>query len=170
MLKNGNIPHVAIVDLNLPSYPDQNLYSGIDCSILIKEYAPHCKIIFITAHEEALTLYQIYRKSNPNALIVKSDFVQKDIENLLKGNLQEPYLSIKSEKALNDVKLKASLLSSRNAEILMYLSKGFKVSQIGQLIDLSNGAVQKRLNKMLQEFKVTNYHELIQVCKVKNLI
>src|SRR5690606_33580909 len=138
-LKNGNIPYAVIMDLNLPPYPDQNLYSGIDCSILIKEYAPHCKIIFITAHEEALTLYQIYRKSNPNALIVKSDFVKEDFKNLLKGNLQEPYFSIRAQKALKDIKLKASLLSSRNTEILMYLSKGFKVSQISQLIDLSIG-------------------------------
>lgn len=52
----------------------------------------------------------------------------------------------------------------------MYLSQGFKVNQISGFVKLSTFAIQKRVNKMLRDFDVTNHAELIQICKARNII
>lgn len=169
-LLKGNIPDVALIDYNLPSFVTENLYNGSDCAALINQYAPNCKNIIITAHEEATVLYQIFRKSSLSGLIVKADFVTQEVRDLIKGELKEPYLSGRVKEALNEIRIQESLISYNNIEILMYLSQGFKVNQISGFVKLSTFAIQKRVNKMLRDFDVTNHAELIQICKARNII
>lgn len=169
-LLKGNIPDVALIDYNLPSFVTENLYNGSDCAALINQYAPNCKNIIITAHEEATVLYQIFRKSSLSGLIAKADFVTQEVRNLIKGELKEPYLSSRVKEALNEIRIQESLISYNNIEILMYLSQGFKVNQISGFVKLSTFAIQKRVNKMLRDFDVTNHAELIQICKARNII
>lgn len=162
-LQEGNIPDVSIVDFNLISFHEQNLYTGVDCVHLIKKYNNQCKIILITAHDEALILYKMYKSVMPDALIVKADFTRNMIYRIVSENSKIPFLSEKAKLALQKVKTKETLLSTTNVEILMYLTNGFKVSEIATFIGFSSGAIQKRVNKMLKEFQVGNYHELIRL-------
>lgn len=168
-LQKGNIPDVAIIDYNIPAFTEQNLQNGSDCASLIHKYAPYCKNILITAHDEAVTLYQIYYKTKLSGFIVKTDFTSEVLKNLVRRKIPEPYLSNRVKEALNEIRIKESLLSSINMEILMYLSQGFKVSQMNDFLNLSTVAIQKRLNKMLQDFQVKDYHELLQLCKKQHL-
>lgn len=168
-LQEGNIPDVAIIDYNIPAFTEQNLQNGTDCAILIQQYAPHCKKMLITAHEETLILYKIHKSVNLEALIVKADFTSDMVRKIVSKNNEAPFLSAKAKFALQEVKMKETLLSNINIEILMYLEKGFKVSQMNDFLSLSTVAIQKRLNKMLHDFQVTDYHELIQLCKKRQL-
>lgn len=169
-LLKGNIPDVALIDYNLPSFVTENLYNGSDCAALISQYAPNCKNIIITAHEEATVLYQIFRKASLSGLIVKADFVTQEVRDLIKGELKEPYLSCRVKEALNEIRMRESLISSNNIEILMYLSQGFKVNQISAFVKLSTPTIQKRVNKMLHDFAVSDRYELVQYCKSNNII
>lgn len=168
-LKEGNIPDVTIIDYNIPAFIEQNLYNGVDCTLLIHQYSTICKNIIVTAHDEALILYKIYKSAKLDALIVKTDFTSDMIRKIISQNREVPFLSEKAKFALQEVKMKETLLSNINIEILMYLEKGFKVSQMNDFLSLSTVAIQKRLNKMLKEFRVKNYHELLQLAKKMNL-
>lgn len=168
-IHKGIIPDIAVVDYNLPPYEDQNLHNGVDCAVLIQQYAPHCKKMLITAHDETLMLYKMYKSVKLDALIVKADFTSDMICEIVSKNSEVPFLSAKAKFALQEVKMKETLLSNINIEILMYLANGFKVSQMNDFLSLSTVAIQKRLNKMLQDFQVTDYHELIQFCKKQRL-
>ncbi|MBA5793462.1 response regulator transcription factor [Flavobacterium sp. xlx-214] len=169
-LLEGFKPDIAILDYNVPSYPEQNMYSGADCAVFIKEYVPRCKIILITAQEEATVLYKIYKKTNADALITKSDFKSEDLRNIVNEIIPTPYLSTRVLNALNEIRGKNSLLSVTNMEILMYLAQGFKVNQISDFVELSTPAIQKRVNKMLQEFEVADSQKLVLFCKQQNLL
>ena len=61
------------------------------------------------------------------------------------------------------MKTKVSLLNETNIEILMYLSKGFKVNELAEVIGLSKSAIQKRIAKMQLEFNVSDTSGLIKV-------
>ena len=169
-LLKGNIPDVALIDYNLPSFVTENLYNGSDCAALINQYAPNCKNIIITAHEEAVTLYKIFRKAKPDALITKSNFDSENLKKIVDGSIAGPFFSYRVEEAFKEIRIRQSLLSSVNMEILMYLSHGFKVNQISDFIKLSTPAIQKRVNKMINEFNVSDSQKLLLYCKQQNLI
>ena len=168
-IHKGIIPDIAIVDYSMPPFPQQNLHSGGDCAVLLKKHAPNCKIIMVTAHEESTILYNIYEQVSIDALIVKSDFTTKIFKQSIFDNISESiYLSPTAKKALNAIK--GTLLDSKNREILIYLSNGLKIIQLKDFVSLSTSGVQKRITKMLQEFNVSDYQELIVLAKKEGFL
>ncbi|MDR0196389.1 MAG: response regulator [Myroides sp.] len=162
---------IAVIDYNMPGYKQAKLESGIDCSVLLKQKYPDCKIIFVTSFEEALVLYEIYKRVRPDALIVKSDFTIDVFKDLIQSlNYDLPYLSKVAQQAVKKVITRDTLLDSKNREILMYLSNGFKAKQIEALVLLSSSAIQKRISKMLADFQVKDYLELVFVARNLDLI
>lgn len=167
LITAGNTPDVAVIDHDMPSYPEQNLETGAEAALWIRQSAPECKIILITAHEEALLLYAMHRKVRPDALIVKSDFTTAMFRMLVLEDIADlPYLSLKAQKAIRGVANRTTLLDPVNRELLMYLSHGFKIVQIEDFVGLSASGIQKRVSKMLQEFGASNSQELVM--RVKN--
>jgi DNA-binding NarL/FixJ family response regulator len=162
---------IAVIDYNMPEYKEGKLESGADCSLLIKKKFPNCKIIFITSHEEALVLNEIYKNVRQDALLVKSDFSIEIFKDLIQSrNYDLPYLSTLAKKAVQMVIARDTLLDSKNREILIYLANGFKIKQLEGLILLSNSAIQKRISKMLSDFYVKDYQELIFVARSLDFI
>lgn len=154
---------VAVIDHNLPSFPEQALFSGADCAILIKKKSPNCKIILITAHIEFIELYTMYKKVKPSALIVKEDLTVDSLKSIVYSKEDSIYLSDRAKQAVEFVRDKLSLLNETNVEILMYLSKGFKVNELADIVALSKSAIQKRIAKMQMEFDVSDTSGLIKV-------
>ena len=101
-LQKGNIPDISLIDYNLPACPDKNLYNGADCALLIHQYAPICKNILITAHDETLILYKIYKSVNLDALIVKADFTSDMIKELINNEIYVPFLSTTVKEAIQE--------------------------------------------------------------------
>lgn len=168
-IHKGIIPDIAVVDYSMPAFTQQNLHSGIDCAVLLKKYAPNCKIIMITGHEESIMLYNIYEQISLDALIVKSDFTPANFKQLIFHNIFElPYFSPVVKKAIKTIR--GTLLDSKNREILSYLSHGFKIIELQNFVSLSTSGVQKRIIKMLQEFNVSDYQELIVVAKKEGFL
>lgn len=154
---------VAVIDHNLPPFPEQGLFSGVDCALLIKKKSPNCKIILITAHVEFIELYTMYKKVKPSALIVKEDLTVASLKSIVYSEEDGIYLSDRAKQAVEFVRDKLSLLNETNVEILMYLSKGFKVNELTNIVGLSKSAIQKRIAKMQWEFNVSDTSGLIKV-------
>jgi len=166
----GNTCDFAIIDHDLPAFEEKKIFSGVDCALLIKEHLPNCKIIIITAHEKALFLYNIYNKVRPDALINKADFTVDLIQKIMTYDSNDVFLSKTVSLAIKEITNKMSLLDSLNREILMYLSQGFKISQLENFVFLSTSGIQKRVTKMLHEFEMKDYHELIQVLRKNGIL
>src|SRR5690606_21628019 len=110
---------VAVIDHNLPPFPEQKLFSGVDCALLIKKKSPNCKIILITAHVEFIELYTMYKKVTPSALIVKEDLTVDSLKSIVYSTENSIYLSNRAKQAVEFVRDKLSLLNETNVEILM---------------------------------------------------
>lgn len=161
---------LAVIDYNIPSYDEKNLHNGADCALLLKELKPNCRIILITAHHESMILYNINQRVQPYALISKIDFNQELMDGLLSNKLDHPYLSAKVKEAILSINKKTTLLDATNREILMYLTQGFKINQLDQFLSLSKSGIQKKVSKMIVDFEVKDYHELVQVLKREKLL
>lgn len=169
LLSQGVVPDVAVLDHDMKPFEEKKLISGIDCAKYIRKHIPACKIIMITAHEDAVLLYNIRRQGTLDALIIKSDFTHNLLIDLVVNSFVEPYYSEGAKRAFKQLTTISTLLESKNREILTYLAAGFKVSQLDDLVNLSQSAIKRRIGKMLQEFNVTDNQELIRVAREQNL-
>lgn len=152
--------NIAILDYQLPEYKEKEIFSGVDLALLIKEYHPDCKIIMITAYQEATIIYDIYRKGQPDALIIKTDISYTNFKECLGYDNQ--YLSVTAQKAVASVIDNQRLINDANRQILFYLKQGFKVNELSEHLLMSTSGIQKRITKMKQLFNVTDVQSLVK--------
>jgi DNA-binding NarL/FixJ family response regulator len=154
---------IAIIDKRLPSYEEKSIFSGSDLAILIREMMPNCKIIIITAHTEVVIVYDIAKKVRPDALIIKNDITAEKLQHvlmeLMRGN---QYQSPMVKKCINEIWKKELMIEDYNRQILLYLSKGFKIKELESIIHLTTSAIQKRVIRMKRVFEVTDDTGLVK--------
>lgn len=170
ILEEGIIPDVVLLEYNLRPYEQQNLHTGIDCAALIRKYAPKCKIIINTGEEAAYVLYKIYAVKDVDAIIVKSDVKTEDLINVVNGKIQERYLCDRAQEAVSVISQSSTFSDLVNLEILMYIWRCYNMSELENIFGLSKSAIQKRISKMLKEFKMTDRYHLMQFLKEKKII
>ena len=68
----------VFIDLTLPEYPEQKLFTGEDLVPIVKKHLPNAKIAILTSHAESILMYRILNESNPNGILVKSDFTSEE--------------------------------------------------------------------------------------------
>ena len=157
---------MAIVDKSLPSYEEKSILSGSDLALSIREKMPNCKIIMITAHTEVIIVYDIVKKVRPEGLIIKNDItpekLQQAVIEVMQGN---QYQSPTVKSCVNEIWKKELMIEDCNRQILLYLSKGFKIKDLEEIVHLTSSAIQKRVLRMKKAFDVTD-----DSCLVKEAI
>jgi DNA-binding NarL/FixJ family response regulator len=166
LLKNESIKEsfdIVILDKSLPSYPEKSILSGSDLALLVREKMPHCKIIMITAHTEILIVYDIAKKVHPDGLILKKDITSEKLNQIVieivEGNR---YRSTTVQMCIHEIWKKELMIEDNNRQILLYLSKGFKVRELESIIYLTTSAIEKRIVRMKKAFVVTDATSLVK--------
>ena len=162
---------LAILDLNLPGYTEKGLANGGDIGFFLKKNYPGCKIIMITSHTEILIIYDLIKRLKPEGIAIKNDITAYNftgiIEEVLSG---EQYQSMLVKQCVKEIWKKDIMIEDYNRQILMYLSKGYKVKDIEQILPLTSSAIQKRIIKMKGIFNAPDDKSLIrQVIEEKYL-
>ncbi|SHN12317.1 response regulator [Flavobacterium xinjiangense] len=154
---------LAIIDKGLPGYEEKSILSGSDLALLIREKMPNCKIIMITAHTEVIIVYDIAKNVRPDGLIIKNDItpekLQQALYEILLGN---QYQSPIVKSCINEIWKKELMIEDANRQILLYLSKGFKIKELESIIHLTTSAIQKRIIRMKKAFEVTDDTGLVK--------
>lgn len=162
-IQKGQSFDLAIVDQGLPSYAEQSIVSGSDLALLIRERMPNCKIIMVTAHSEVIIIYDIVKKVSPDGLINKNDIspdnLQLIVTEVMQGN---QYHSDTIKNCINEIWKKELMFDDFNRQILSYLSKGFKVKELEDVVHLSTSAIQKRVIRMKTAFEVADDSGLVK--------
>jgi DNA-binding NarL/FixJ family response regulator len=166
LLRTASVQHsfdIAIIDKSLPIYEEKSILSGSDLAILIREMMPNCKIIMITAHTEVIIVYDIAKKVRPDGLIIKNDItpekLQQAAKDILLGN---QYQSPTVKSCINEIWKKELMVEDYNRQILFYLSKGFKIKELDEIICLTTSAIQKRIIRMKMVFDVKDDSGLVK--------
>jgi DNA-binding NarL/FixJ family response regulator len=154
---------LAIIDKGLPGYEEKSILSGSDLANFIRENMRNCKIIMITAHTEVIIVYDIAKKIRPEGLIIKNDItpekLQQAVMEILQGNqFQSPMV----KSCINEIWKKELMIEDQNRQILLYLSKGFKIKELEEIICLTTSAIQKRIIRMKKAFEVTDDTGLVK--------
>ncbi|MGG5507195.1 MULTISPECIES: hypothetical protein [unclassified Myroides] len=116
-------------------------------------------------------MYEIHKTIKVDALLVKTDFTKKLFRDLVTAaKIDFPYISPSAKKAIQTIVKNASLLDSKNRQILFLLAQGYRMNQISDQILLSRSATQKRVSKLLVAFGVKDYQELLGVLKERGIV
>lgn len=139
-------PDIAYLDLSLPPFPEQKLFSGLDLGMLIRKMYPDCIIVFLTMHSEASLVERLIESVAPQGILCKSDI---DIDEFLKAFKLifsgKTHYSNKILKSLKDRTLDNYKLDNYDRQILMRLSEGIPARNIPNYVPLSSSAIEKRL-------------------------
>jgi DNA-binding NarL/FixJ family response regulator len=154
---------LVIMDQGLPSYPEQSIESGSDLALLVRKHMPDCKIIMVTAHSEVIIVYDIVKNVHPDGLINKNDISPDNLQFIVTEVIQgNEYYSPIIKSCINEIWKKELMVDDFNRQILSYLSKGFKVKELDQVVHLSISAIQKRVIRIKNAFDVTDDSSLVK--------
>ncbi len=138
-------PDVILMDISMPGI------SGIDAAKTIKKEAPHCRIIFLTIHDDKAYVNEAL-KLHPNGYVLKdadSNVLTDAIRTVYRGG-QYTY-----SKVCEDVESgQLGELSSRELEVLDLLSKGFTNKEISQRLLISEKTVKNHLYSIFKKLGV----------------
>jgi DNA-binding NarL/FixJ family response regulator len=171
--KNTNYFDLVFLDYSIPSYPEKKILNGEDLGILIRKQMPNTKIIMLTAHFDAIRLYNVVKKINPNGLLIKSDFKPPQLleafESVLRGEL---YMTSTAKEKLKEPLFTQDLLDSEDRKIIELLAEGLQIKSIADKMNVSEDKIKKRKSKIkdLLGIEKGSDEDILRECRALGLL
>jgi DNA-binding NarL/FixJ family response regulator len=156
-------PDVIIVDISMPSL------NGIEAVRQIKETYKEMKVVFLTMHPDtayAASAFKagasgyVLKRSAPDELVTAIRAALKGrtyVTPLIAGNLLQFY-----EKGPAEGGEAASVLSSRQREVLQLVAEGRSVKEIAVILNISIKTVEYHKYRMMECLGVKTLAELVR--------
>ncbi len=160
--KNEKKPFdIAVVDYSIPSYEEENLFSGEDMALFIRQAMPACKIVMMTMHKEVDIMARILQKIEPEGFINKSDCTTDELiagfKYVIEGGVYY------SKTVSNYIKRteKGVVLDDVDIRIIQLLAKGIKNKNLDKYILLSSSGIEKRKYRIKRLLEVEGDDEAL---------
>ncbi len=154
-------PNIVLTDINLP------VKNGIDCINEVKTLMPNTQFIMFTIYEDNDQVFEAL-KAGATGYILKNTSPQKIIEALLElhegGSPMSPKIARKVLNSFNSNSIVSNvneLISAREQEVLLLLSKGFLYKEIADKLHISMSTVKRHLNHIYSKLQVQNKTEAV---------
>jgi DNA-binding NarL/FixJ family response regulator len=170
---NSSAFDLVFLDYSIPEFPEQKIYNGEDLGVLIRKHLPNTKIIMLTAHFDAIRLYNVVKKIQPNGLLVKSDYKPPHLldafEKVLAGETY--YTPIVLEKVKEPLFTKG-FLDTLDREIIVLLAEGFQIKTIANKMNVSEDTIKKRKSKIkdLLGIEKGGDEDILKECRALGLL
>ncbi|MCL6461487.1 MAG: response regulator transcription factor [Flavobacterium micromati] len=164
---------IAFLDISMPAYEEENIFSGEDLAKLIAQYMPNCKIILLTMFTELLKIKTIIKTINPAGLVIKNDLTFDELIFAFDKVINsEKYYSESVLKMLAQSEADKIEIDQFDKLILFHLSKGTALNEMTKYIPISLSAIkQRKLNlKELLNISQESDSELVREAKNKGLL
>jgi len=164
---------LILLDLALPPYEPAKLFSGEDLAVLIQKIWKKTKIMMLTSHTEAFILYNLIKKINPEALLIKSDFKSEEFlkafEKVLHG---QTYYSQTARQSIREVGANHFGLDSYDRRIISLLAKGIKTKNLPEHLGITISAIDKRKAqiKLFFDIQKGNDEDIITEARKRGLV
>lgn len=170
---NSSVFDIVFLDYSIPSFPEQKIYNGEDLGILIRKYLPEVKIIMLTAHFDAIRLYNVVKKIQPNGLLIKSDYKPPHLieafEKVLDG---ETYYTPLVIEKIKQPLFSKGLLDSLDRDIIVLLAEGLQIKSIASKMNVSEDTIKKRKSKIkdLLGIEKGSDEDILKECRALGLL
>ena len=173
IINSGSNFDIVLLDINLPSFESEKIFSGEDLAVLVRKNNPQTKIVMVTSHTETFLLFNLIKKINPEGLLVKSDFTSNDFltafVDILNGQI---CYTATARQSLKDVYIENNYLDAYNRRIITLLGKGIATKNLPDHLNLSISAIDKRKAQIKIFFNIEkgNDEDIIREAKRKGFI
>jgi len=164
---------LALIDIKLPPSSDGTITSGEDLALVFKQHYPGAKVIISTMHNEDSRIHNILQNVNPEGFLIKSDLSSTELvrayEEIMDG---KTYYSTTVTNHFRKMMNNNFSLDKVNLQILYHLSRGVQTKNLGNYINLSLSAIEKRKNhiKELFDIKSSNDETVIDEARKRGFI
>ncbi|RXG11753.1 LuxR family two component transcriptional regulator [Leeuwenhoekiella aestuarii] len=170
---NSNID-LILMDIEMP------LLDGIEATALVKQRFPQIKIIMLTVFNNDEHIFRSIKAGADGYLLKETapNILENGIKETLSGGAaMNPSIAMRTLKLLrnpdsiNSLKEREEIsLSSREAEVLEQLSKGFSYTRIAENLFLAPSTVRKHIENIYKKLQVHSKIEAIEKARQNNII
>ncbi|HEX8561885.1 MAG TPA: response regulator transcription factor [Flavobacterium sp.] len=171
--ENANLFDVIFLDYSIPAYPEKKIHNGEDLGVLIRKNMPYTKIIMLTAHFDAIRLYNVVKKIQPDGLLIKSDYKPPHLieafEKVLDGTI---FYSPLVTDIIKQPLFSKGLLDSLDRDIIALLAEGLQIRSIASKMNVSEDTIKKRKSKIkdLLGIEKGSDEDILKECRVLGLL
>lgn len=154
-------PDIVIMDINLPGM------NGIECIRQVKEKTPHTQFMMFTVYENDEKVFEALKAGASGYLLKNTGLVQliEAIKELHHGgspmsaNIARKLVTVFRGKEPDNKAL--AVLSARENEVLLFLSKGLLYKEIAEQLHISTSTVRQHIHKIYEKLHVQNRTEAL---------
>ena len=157
----GLRPEIVIMDINLPGM------NGIECIRQVKDQSPGTQFMMFTVYENDEKVFEALKAGASGYLLKNTGLLQmiEAIKELHDGgspmssNIARKLVSVfhAKEKVLPEI----NALSSRENEVLQWLSKGLLYKEIADKLSISIATVRQHIHRIYEKLHVQNRTEAL---------
>ena len=154
-------PDIVIMDINLPGM------NGIECIRQVKDKTPGTQFMMFTVYENDEKVFEALKAGASGYLLKNTGLVQliESLKELYNGgspmsaNIARKLVTLfrKEQKETTNLEV----LSSRENEILQFLSKGLLYKEIAEQLSISVSTVRQHIHHIYEKLHVQNRTEAI---------
>lgn len=161
-------PDIVIMDVAMPRL------NGVMATRAILETHPHCRILMLSMHGDAVYVRESLRAGAKGYLL--KDAVDHDlvaaVRALAEGNA---YLSPSVSKTVladyrQQVGESGDQLTTREREVLQLLAEGFTAKEIAKRLDISAYTVDAHRSRIMRKLQISSIGELVRYAMRSGLI
>ena len=159
-------PDIVITDLGLPGM------KGNELIIRVKQKFPLLQFLVCTIHDDNESIFEALQ-SGASGYILKEPVTVEEISKAIRelyngGAPMSPFIARKVLSTFQKPLIKDDdcLLSLREKEVLLFLSKGLSYKEIATRLDVGTETVKKHLKNIYQKLHVQNKIEALNKFKL----
>lgn len=164
---------IIFLDMSLPPSAENNIFSGEDLGIAIRELLPKTKIIVITAFSDNLRIQNILKNINPEGFLIKNDLTPKELVNAIqiiltnKSYYSETVMQLLRKQVVSDI-----AIDKIDRQLLYELSLGTRMKELASMLPLSLPGIEKRKQRLMELFEIESRldRDLVICAKEKGFI
>lgn len=171
--KLGRGLDLIFLDISLPPSEDGKIISGEDLGVIVRNLLPQTKIAVSTTYTRNIRLNSILKSIDPDGFLIKNDLTPEVLTEAIESIVTEPPYYCKT--VIKFLRKKATtdyILDRTDRSILFQLSKGTKMKELPNILNLSIAAIERRKRILKEEFNVEggSDRELLQAAEEAGFI
>jgi DNA-binding NarL/FixJ family response regulator len=165
-------PDLILMDIKMPGM------SGLDATRLIKEQAPHIKIVILSVSDDVQDFFEAIKNGAQGYLLKNMDteYWTDYLTNIVTGEAPAPralankILAGFSGQPAAAPEVDCENLSAREKEVLLLLSRGMSNKEIASALFISEKTVKNHMRSMMEKFNLRTRSQIIAFSYQNNLV
>ncbi|AUP79680.1 response regulator [Flavivirga eckloniae] len=155
---------LIFLDISLPPSKDGKILCGEDLGKRIRQLLSDTRIIVSTHHNNNYRINNIFNSINPEGFLIKSEAGFSNFVDAIKAILNNsPYYTKTVLELLRKSLMNNFNLDETDRQLLYELSKGTKMKDLPNTINLSIGGIERRKRLLKQTFNTTRESDLVLI-------